>query len=327
MKIGRNFTNMLETSYLTDKERVLFKKGELPVHNMDARVQIRAKRDIKGQLRVGKEIGLGHIELDGGVPNPFLEMDDSEISGAAEFAKETGMTLSLHLPYTYVGAATCALQESDRLIAVALMKEYMDFAARIGCVSVVMHPGSVPFYQAVGEYLAMLEESLLKTLGELYPYAKERGLVFHMENNTAFDSYGVENDECIGIIKKANAQGMDIKYCFDIGHWFTIGLPQFGSRPIPDPPESIVEKIPPEMMYQVHLNDFIIEGNKFKFHPPLHEQKGFLKKENLKNLAGIFRDKGVQIVVVETAVREIEELLGAKDIIRKETEYLNEVFS
>jgi hypothetical protein len=34
----------------------------------------------------------------------------------------------------------------------------------------------------------------------------------------------------------------------------------------------------------------------------------------------------VETVVVETAVRDIEDLLNAKDIIAKETAYLNEVF-
>ena len=88
MKIGRNFTNMLETSFLSDKERELFRKGKLPVHDMDARVQVRAKKDIINQLKVGKEIGLTHIELDGGIPNPFLEMSDEEIKKCEEEMNE-----------------------------------------------------------------------------------------------------------------------------------------------------------------------------------------------------------------------------------------------
>ncbi len=330
MRIGRNFTNMLETSFLTDKERTEFKKGNLPVYNMDARVQIRAKRDIINQLKVGKKIGLSHIELDGGVPNPYLEIDDKEIESARNFAEENGMTMSFHLPYTYVGAATIAFQESDRKIACDLQKRYMDVASALGCKSVVMHPGSVPFYQAMGEYLKMLEESLTKTLKELYPYAKEKGLVFHLENNTAFDSYGVYNKKLIEVLEKLNKDGMYIKYCFDIGHWFTIDLPMhkknFSEEQIPQNPEDIVKDIPEELLYEVHLNDFVIDGDDFTFHPPLHRQEGFLKKGNLKNLAKIFKDKGVKIVVVETAVREIEELLNAEQILSDETEYLNEVF-
>ncbi|MFH1416544.1 MAG: sugar phosphate isomerase/epimerase family protein [Elusimicrobiota bacterium] len=330
MRIGRNFTNMLETSFLDDCERELFRDGKLPVHDMDARVQIRAKKDIINQLNVGSEIGVTHIELDGGVPNPFLEMPDQELAAARAHAEKTDMTLSLHLPYTYVGAATITFQESDRQIAVGLQKKYIDVAAKLGCTSVVMHPGTVPFYQAVGEYLAILKESMLKTLSDLYPYAAEKGIVFHLENNTAFDSYGVYNSEMIELLEEANAGGLDVKYCFDIGHWLTIGLPmhraKFNSEQIPENPEDIVKDIPSELFYQVHLNDFYIDGDKFKFHPPLHLQTGFLKKNNLNNLAAIFRDKGVEIVVVETAVREIDELLNARDILARETEYLNEVF-
>jgi sugar phosphate isomerase/epimerase len=112
----------------------------------------------------------------------------------------------------------------------------------------------------MGEYLVMLRESLVKTLKDLYPYAKEKGIVFHLENNTAFDSYGVDNNEVIKIIKEVNdAESMDIKYCFDIGHWLTTALPQFeGPDAIPSPPESIAEDIPADMLYQVHLNDFYI---------------------------------------------------------------------
>jgi endonuclease IV len=330
MRIGRNFTNMLETSFLTDDERKLFGEGKLPVHDMDARVQIRAKRDIINQLSVGKEIGLTHVELDGGVPNPFLEISDDEIKKSREYAEKNGMTMSLHLPYTYVGAATIAFQESDRKIAVELQKRYIDFADKLGCISVVMHPGSVPFYQAMGEYIAILKESMIKTLQDLYPYAASKNIMLHLENNTAFDSYGVYNFEMIDLLNEVNSKGLDVKYCFDIGHWFTIDLPmhkaKYNKEEIPANPEDIVKEIPANLFYQVHLNDFYIDGNKFKFHPPLHNETGFLKKENLRNLARLFKKKGVEIVVVETAVREIDELLNARDILQKETDYLNEVF-
>ena len=62
-----------------------------------------------------------------------------------------------------------------------------------------------------------------------------------------------------------------------------------------------------------------------KFHPPLYYEKGPLKRENLAELAKKFKDKNVEIVVVETAVREIDEVLNAGDILKKDTEYLNEV--
>ncbi|NLB34386.1 MAG: sugar phosphate isomerase/epimerase, partial [Elusimicrobia bacterium] len=188
MKIGRNFTNMLLTSYLNEEERKLFGEGKLAVHDMDARVQIRSKRDIINQVDVAKEIGLDHVELDGGVPNPYLEMSQEELAQAKEHAEKVGISLSLHLPYTYVAASTICFQESDRKIAVELQKRYLDVAQALGCISVVMHPGSVPYYQAMGEYLAILRESMAQTLMDLYPYAADRGIILHLENNTAFDT-------------------------------------------------------------------------------------------------------------------------------------------
>ncbi len=330
MRIGRNFTNMLEASFLTEKERGDLKSGRLSVGDMDARVQIKAKRDIVNQVQVGKKIGLDHIELDGGVPNPYLEMNGEEIEKAKSCALEHNITFSLHLPYTYVGASTCAFQESDRVMAVDLQKLYIDFAASLGCESVVMHPGSVPFYQAAGEYVKMVNESLLKTLRELASYALERKIVFHLENNTAFDSIGVYNSELVEKLSALKEEGGDVKYCFDIGHWFTIELPmhksKFSLESVPDKPEDIIDEIPASLLHQVHLNDFFIKGSEFKFHPPLHYQTAFLKKGNLENLAKKFKEKEVKTVVVETAVRDTGELLNAKKILQEETEYLNGIF-
>jgi len=326
MRIGRNFTNMLETEYLTEEEKKALKEGKLKVADMDATVQSKSKRDIIHQIDVINEIGLNHIELDGGIPNPFLSMSNEEIEKIRDYAREKGTTISLHLPYTFVAESVATFQEEDRALACGLLKRYIDFAEKIGAIAVNMHPGSVPFYQAVGKYLEIVKQSLEKSLQELCEYSTSKGIVFHVENNTAFDFIGVEIEELMEIISNVRKKGFDVKYCFDIGHWFTRGLPQFGKQ-IPSPPESVVNKIPDEMLYEVHLNDFLIEGDKFEFHPPLHRQKGFLKKENLKNLARIFKEKGVEIVVVETAVRSIDDLLGSRKLLKEESSYLAEVFN
>ncbi|MFC2091294.1 sugar phosphate isomerase/epimerase family protein [Elusimicrobiota bacterium] len=322
MKIGRNFTNMLETSYLDDSEKQLFEQGKISVGDMDARVQIRAKGDIIGQIDTAKANGLSHIELDGGIPNPFLGLEDDYIKKCAEHAQSSGITVSLHLPYTYVSASVCALQEEDRKVAVELLKKYIDLAAAIKCVSVVMHPGSVPFYQASGDYLEIVRSSLIKSLEDLYVYTSNKNIIFHLENNTAFDCYGVENEEIINVLNILASKGMYVKYCFDIGHWFT-RLDVQKDIQIPQPPEIVFDEIPKNMLYEVHLNDYIPVIK--KFHPPLHYEKGLLKRSNLVNLIKKFKEKGVEIIVVETAVREIHELLNARDIMDKETQYLKDI--
>ena len=322
MKLGRDFTNLLNTSFLSASQRQDLQTGKLTVADMDAQVQIKAKRDIVNQLRVAREIGLDHIELDGGVPNPFLELTEAEIARARDESRKLGLTMSLHLPYTFVGAATASFQESDRQCAVEMMKRYLLVAKNLGCNNVNMHPGAVPFYQAVGRYRQMVIESAIKSVSEIARTAGTLGLKMHLENNTAFDGVAYEIEECLEIIRQVNKSShTDVKFCFDIGHWFTRA--DIGQK-IPEPPEEIFASIPAELLTgQIHLNDYIPVVK--KFHPPLHYQKGLLKRENLVRLFKMFKEKGVELVVVETAVREIDELLNARELMAEEQKYLDDI--
>ncbi|RLD18888.1 MAG: hypothetical protein DRI36_00315 [Caldiserica bacterium] len=322
MRIGRNFTNLLETMYLTDEEKKALKEGKLSVPDMDAKVQIKSKRNIRFQIEIAKEIGIDHVELDGGIPNPFLSMTDEEIEDAKKASEEYGISLSLHLPYTFVSESIVSFQKEEREIAVNLLKRYIDFAEKLGCISVNLHPGRVPFYQAEGRYLEIVKEGIKESLTELGNYSKEKGIKFHLENNTYFDNIFKEVDEIVGLLIELRKNGIEIYFCFDIGHYFTRG--SFGLD-IPNPPEDIFLKIPDELLYEVHLNDYIVE--KKKFHPPLHYQQGPLKKENLKNLARYFKEKGVELVVVETAVRDVDELLNSKKLLLDESKFLKEIFA
>jgi len=320
LRIGRNFTNLLETMYLTDDEKKALKEGKLTVLDMDAKVQVKSKRNISFQIEIAKEIGIDHVELDGGIPNPFLSMTDKEIEKSKSKSKELGITLSLHLPYTFIAESIVSFQREEREVAVNLLKRYIDFAEKLNCISVNMHPGRVPFYQAEGRYLEIVREGIKESLTELANYSSKKGIKFHLENNTYFDNIFKEVDEIVELLLSLRKKDVDISFCFDIGHWFTRGS---FSLEIPDPPEDIFLKIPDELLWEVHLNDYIVE--KKKFHPPLHYQSGPLKKENLKKLAKYFKEKGVELVVVETAVRDVDELLNSKELLLKESSYLREV--
>ncbi|MEW6556191.1 MAG: sugar phosphate isomerase/epimerase family protein [Elusimicrobiota bacterium] len=322
MRIGRDFTNLLNTTFLSDDEKRKLKEGTLTVADMDAKVQIESKRDIVNQINVAADVLLDHVELDGGIPNPFLQISSSAVLKAKKTAYKKNITLSLHLPYTYICAAVCAFQKEDRELAVGLLKLYIDFAAKLNCINIVMHPGSVPFYQAVGLYRKQVTENLLKSLRDLVPYTYRKGIMFHLENNTAFDSILVDIEECLEILEMIDSRGKTIKFCFDIGHWFTRA--DAGCQ-VPNPPENIMNTIPEKYISQVHLNDYIPVVK--KFHPPLHYQSGFLKKENLKNLFEVFRKKKVEIVVLETAVREVDELLNTSEIMKKEAEYVKDIMT
>jgi len=321
MKFGRDFTNLLYFNYLSEEDKKKLEAGEIGVPDMDAMVQMTAKGDIPGQVEAAKRYGLDHVELDGAVPNPYLSMAKEEKQKAKDAAKKTGITLSLHLPYTYVAGSSCAPHENDRQAAAQLMKRYIDFAAEIGCVYCNMHPGVVPFYHAVGKYFELIRNSLVKTLLELGEHAKQRGVILHLENNTAFDGCFFEPDELCSVVEEVRGQGIEIYFNFDIGHWFTradVG------RPLPNPPEKIIEDIPDGLFKELHLNDYV--PGKRLFHPPLYEGVGPLKRENLVRYADLVKKKGAELIVMETAVKTPEQVLNREKLIQNENDFVRGVF-
>jgi len=321
MRLGRDFTNLLYFEYLSDEDKRRLEAGEIVVADMDAVVQVTAKADIMRQVSVAKATGLDHVELDGAVPNPYLNFTDEKKHEVKDFAAKHGITLSLHLPYSYVTAAVCAPDEFDRQAAAGLQKRYVQFAADIGCKYCVLHPGVVPFYHATGKYFELVEASLVRTVTELGEFALRHGVELLLENNTAFDNVFVEPQEICAVLEKVRENGVKVHFNFDIGHWFTradVG------RSIPTPPEKIIEEIPSGLFKEVHLNDYI--PVKRVFHPPLHDQIGLLKRENLERYAELVAWKGAELIVVETAIKTKEQVLQRDEILRKETEYLKSIF-
>jgi sugar phosphate isomerase/epimerase len=320
VRIGRDFTNLLYFEYLGDEDKKKLETGEIGVSDVDAMVQLIAKGDIAGQITAAKEFGLDHVELDGAVPNPYLSFTPEQKEKAKSAVEKGGITLSFHLPYTYVGASTCAPHELDRRAAVDLQKQYIEFASEIGCNFVNMHPGVVPFYHAMGKYFDLIRRSLVRSLLELGEFAESRGILFHLENNTAFDGCFFEPDEICGVIEEVREHGVKIYFNFDIGHWFTradVG------RPLPDPPEKILEEIPDGMFKELHLNDYV--PGKRLFHPPLHEGVGPLKRENLVRYAELVKRKGAELIVMETAFKTKEQVLNRKRIMREELDFVRSI--
>lgn len=78
MKIGRNFTNLLYKDFLDEENREKLMSGEYEVHDIDALVQVEAKKNISRQIEAAEEGGMDHVELDGSVPNPYLEFAEEE---------------------------------------------------------------------------------------------------------------------------------------------------------------------------------------------------------------------------------------------------------
>jgi sugar phosphate isomerase/epimerase len=317
MKLGRNFTNLLYFDYLDAENRRRFLAGEFTVADMDATVQVVAKGDIAKQILTAKALGIDHVELDGAVPNPYLAFSDEDKQRAREIARQNTISLSLHLPYSYIGANLCAPDELDRKMAVALQKRYLEFSSDIGCKYCVLHPGIVPFYHANGKYLEQIRASLIKSLIELGSFAAERGIDLHLENNTAFDGLFSEPAEICEVLEEVRKMGLNVYFCFDIGHWLTrIEV----DKRVLNPPERVIEEIPDELLKEVHLNDYV--PGKRVFHPPLHLGLGLLGRENLERYLELVMGKGAEVIVVETAASDREHVMRRDEILREETEYL-----
>lgn len=321
MRLGRDFTNLLNFEYLSKDERESFLAGKLTVADMDASVQIKAKADVPRQCQVAAETGLQHVELDGGIPNPYLSMPKDQIQKGRAAAEKHNITLSMHLPYTYTATATCGFQEEDRQVAVAYLKRYLDVAAEFGCKYTVMHPGQIPYYQAVGKYLEISNASLLASLTELGEYAASKKIVLHMENNTFWDGRLYKAEECLPIFEQVRKRGVDIRFCYDLAHEFT-GYDALDK--IPEHPEEGYHKVPKEMYFAIHIGDFIPEGR--LFHPPMHRMMGRLKREHMVNMFRILKEKGVEYIAIESAVREKDDLIHAFELQAEEAKFMRGVF-
>jgi sugar phosphate isomerase/epimerase len=321
MRLGRDFTNLLYFDYLSGADKKKLESGELTIADMDAITQLAAKADIPGQVAAAKSLGLDHVELDGAVPNPYLNFDDKQKVQARKAAEANGISLSFHLPYSYVGAAVCSPENYDREASVGLHKRYLKFASEIGCEYAILHPGFMPFYHTTGRYLERARKGLIKSLIELGEFSSSRGIGLHLENNTAFDMIFFEPADICDIVEEVRDSGVNIYFCFDIGHWLTradIG------KSIPKQPERIIEEIPKGISREFHLNDYV--PRKRIFHPPLDEGVGTLKLKNLQRYAELVSRKGVELIVVETAIRTREQVMKRKEIMKEETNYLKTIF-
>ncbi|MCK4647913.1 TIM barrel protein [bacterium] len=320
MKLGRNFTNTFVFDELSEEEKKKVLSGEYDLFSMNALGLVKFKKNIHSQIKLAKEFGLDHVELDGDVPNPYPDFTREEKEKVREEAKKAGISLSLHLSYSNVGSSVCSLQELDRRKAVELQKVYIDFASDIGARYLIMHPGTAPFYMVSELYLERLKEALVKTLIELGGYAKERNLFLHLENNVAFDNIFVEPEDCIEVVERARKKGAEVYFNLDIGHWFTRAD---CGKDIPDEPERVMERIPKELVKELHLNDYV--PGKKTFHPPLHLESGPLKKENLKKYFEIVKKLEPELIVLETAYKYLDQVKDRKKILEEETAYIRSI--
>ena len=322
VKLGRDYTNCLIFDYLDKPEQRAAEKGELNLASMDALALGRAKQDIEQQIKMTRELGMEHVELDANPPNPYLDFNAQRRQAIREVAQAHEVNLSLNLPSSHeVGASVFSPQEDNRVVAVDLHKRCIQFAADVGAKYVNMHPGSAPLHPELKESHRLIHDSLLRSLVELGKFADDRGLVLHLENNTAFDGIYSEVEDCLAIIKEAKAQGVEVYFNFDIGHWLTRA--DFAKQ-IPDLPEKALEPIPPDFLKELHLNDYVLDEK--MLNPPLHLGWGLLQRGNLQRYARLVKRKGVETVVLETTLKNIAQVLDHEDLLKRESEYVRDIF-
>ncbi|MEW6222532.1 MAG: sugar phosphate isomerase/epimerase family protein [Candidatus Hadarchaeota archaeon] len=321
MRLGRDYTNCLVLDHLEENDRRAFEQGKLDLASVNAIGLEKAKLDVEMQLKVTRELGMDHVELDSDPPNPYIRLDQGQRKKIRKAAEDNGITLSLHLPYSYVGGSICSPGEEERRTAVEFHKRCMKFASDVGALYVNIHPGSAPFYHRLGKYNAIIRSSIINSLVELEAFAKELDLLMHLENNTAFDGIYSELEDCISLVEELRGRGANVYFNFDIGHWFTRA--DTGSQ-ITDPPEDSMKKIPSGYMKEVHLNDYV-PGKKM-FHPPLHLEWGLLKRENMKRYVEIVKGAGVEVVVLETAMKSNEQMLDWRYLLKQESDYIKDLF-
>lgn len=321
MRLGRDYTNCLVFDYLSERQKRAIETGELGLDSVDATVAKKAKSDVEGQIEITRELGMNHIELDADYPSPYLKFDRKRRKEVREAAESNDVTLSVHLPYTYTSPAICCPQEEDRRLAVDLNKRYIEFASDVGAKYAITHPGNAPRKYAIERYRDPILKALLKSLTEMGKLATEGGVALHLENNTAFGYPLTEVDECLEVVRKTRENGTELYFNFDIGHWFTrvdVG------KPIPPKPESVMKQIPAELIKELHLTDYV-PGERI-FHLFIHLQLGPLKRDVLERYAKIIKRKKVEAIVLETALRDREQVPRRKELLREETEYVRKIF-
>ncbi|MBN2408026.1 MAG: sugar phosphate isomerase/epimerase [Elusimicrobia bacterium] len=318
MKLGRNFTNTLIAEVLDEGDRQKIISGELDLFSLNALGLLDFKRNVSMQLDAAKRLGLDWLELDCDVPNPYLEFGRKDCDAIKKKAAGYGIELSIHLSYSSVGKEVACIQDYERELVVGLHRKYLDFGSMVGAKSCVLHPGTAPFYFLTPLFTKKLEAALLKTIDELAGYAGERGMKFHIENNVSFDNIYYEIDDMLEVAAKARKRQDNVYFNFDIGHWFTRAEK---GKEIPEDFLKEMRKIPQEMVYEIHLNDYV--PKKIIFHPPLIDTPGLLKEDVLKEYFSIL--KGTlkpEVVVLETAFKTKKQVAERWDFLEKETEYV-----
>ena len=109
-----------------------------------------------------------------------------------------------------------------------------------------------------------------------------------------------------------------VYFNLDIGHWLTRAEK---GKPIQAEFINIMKKIPPEYVYELHLNDYV--PKRVIFHPPLIDTPGLLNREVLETYFEIVKNiLKPEVIVLETAFNTKEQVRERWRILEEETAYV-----
>jgi sugar phosphate isomerase/epimerase len=340
VRVGRDLTNQLSFHFLTDEE----KKVALKQHKdegvwypdiLEAGKQ-RSRVSIIGQVNVIKALNMNHLELDLSPKHPYEKMfkeNKDMLAEAREYAQKNDVTVSGHLSYSYVTASACAPQTSHRKAAVSTFKTEVDIIKEFGAKNAIMHAGTIPFWEESPANKPYLKKALTETLYEVGSYAAEKGITLELENNVVADNCFYNVEECMEIIEKVNSRGVNILFCWDVGHYMTRADRGLDISPLEKILEdSTVAKYATGVM---HLNGYIpqefddkgkmIPGTG-RYHPLLHKEESPLKISNIKHHAELNQKIGTKAVVIESAASGMADMLDMNNQLKYETEVILECY-
>lgn len=203
-----------------------------------------------------------------------LPEEPSRQDAIIALAKEKGLELSLHSAFGKNNIIDT--DEENRLRSIAQAKTAIDLAARNDLLCVTFHPGRL---SAEGEPIEEKWEQLLKTVGQIARYAKEKKVRVGLENMER------RNFELVYTVEDLNRFaefGKDNPY-FGV----TLDFAHFSSHGILKPDLSKL-KLP---VHNVHLS----QGLNGKMHVPLTVEKGMV---DLESVCRVLKDYDYDSLIV-----------------------------
>jgi len=339
VRLGRDFTNQLSYHFCKPEEKKQAdddnKNGVWYPDILATGVQ-RQKVALGSQLDVIAALKMHHLELDLNPKQPYDKMLQSHPEVFAAFrtkAAEMDISVSTHLSYAYVTASVCAPQAYHRAAGLVTIKREIDIAAALGSKHVVMHGGTIPWWEDNPGNQMYLSQGLTDTLVQAGRYAEEKGIILHLENNVVVDSCFYKIEDCMDVIDAVQKQGVNVLFNFDVGHFMTCADKGMDISAL----ETILEdeRVAKYSTGIQHLNGYIpqekdeagnIKPGTGRYHPLLHKEESPLKVPNIKNHARLNREIGTFAVTVESAASGYKDMIDMDAQLVEETQLVLECF-